>query len=223
MSVTPPASRVAAHKKYAPPKVSSRCRIPGGAEVHPHSASSGIDELQREDCHMSKSLLKLGVLGASALALTVRSRYHTADADAQDRVVGRCRARSAATLPHLGPSGLRFSKDIERMSGGKFEIKFFEPGAIVPALECFDAVSKGSAEACWTTPGYHTGKYPALAFFTTVPFGPEHRRVPGLEVVRRRQQAARRDLRQARSHRLRLLLHRPGDVGLVPQRDQVAR
>ena len=59
------------------------------------------------------------------------------------------------------------------MSGGTLELKFFEPGALVPALECFDAVSKGSVESCWTTPGYHTGKYPALAFFTTVPFGPQ--------------------------------------------------
>ena len=53
-------------------------------------------------------------------------------------------------------------------------IKFYEPGALVPALECFDAASKGSVEACWTTPGYHTGKIPALAFFTTVPFGPQY-------------------------------------------------
>ena len=67
---------------------------------------------------------------------------------------------------------MRFSKNIERMSGGKFEVKFFEPGALIPPLECFDAVSKGSIESCWTTPGYHTGKYPSLAFFTTVPFGP---------------------------------------------------
>jgi TRAP-type mannitol/chloroaromatic compound transport system substrate-binding protein len=59
------------------------------------------------------------------------------------------------------------------MSGGSLELKFFEPGALVPALECFDAVSKGSVESCWTTPGYHTGKYPSLAFFTTVPFGPQ--------------------------------------------------
>src|SRR5262249_56109283 len=51
-------------------------------------------------------------------------------------------------------------------------VKFYEPGALIPPLECFDAVSKGSIESCWTTPGYHTGKYPALAFFTTVPFGP---------------------------------------------------
>ena len=28
----------------------------------------------------------------------------------------------------------------------------------MPALECFDAASKGSVESCWTTPGYHTGK-----------------------------------------------------------------
>jgi TRAP-type mannitol/chloroaromatic compound transport system substrate-binding protein len=117
---------------------------------------------------MSKSLLKLSVLGASALTLTAIATA----ANAQDRVRWKMPSAFASTLTHLGPSGVRFSKDIERMSGGKFEMKFFEPGAIVPALECFDAVSKGSAEACWTTPGYHTGKYPALAFFTTVPFGP---------------------------------------------------
>jgi TRAP-type mannitol/chloroaromatic compound transport system substrate-binding protein len=75
-------------------------------------------------------------------------------------------------LAHLGTSGVRFTKNIERVSGGAFEIKFFEPGALVPALECFEAASKGSVEACWTTPGYHTGKYPALAFFSSVPFGP---------------------------------------------------
>ena len=74
-----------------------------------------------------------------------------------------------SSLIHLGTSGVRFSKDIERMSGGKFEIKFYEPGALIPPLECFDAVSRGSIESCWTTPGYDTGKYPALAFFTAVP------------------------------------------------------
>jgi TRAP-type mannitol/chloroaromatic compound transport system substrate-binding protein len=117
---------------------------------------------------MSKGLLKAGLLGATAGALMLMATT----ANAQDRVRWKMPSAFASTLTHLGPSGVRFSKDIERMSGGKFEMKFFEPGAIVPALECFDAVSKGSAEACWTTPGYHTGKYPALAFFTTVPFGP---------------------------------------------------
>ena len=93
-------------------------------------------------------------------------------ASAQDKVRWKMQSAFGSQLPHLGPSGVRFSKDIDRMSGGKFEIKFYEPGALIPPLECFDAVAKGSIESCWTTPGYHTGKYPALAFFTTVPFGP---------------------------------------------------
>jgi len=97
----------------------------------------------------------------------------TSDADAQERVRWKMQSAFGSTLPHLGTSGVRFSKNVDRMSAGKLQIKFFEPGALVPALECFDAVSAGSVESCWTTPGYHTGKYPALAFFTTVPFGPQ--------------------------------------------------
>jgi len=96
----------------------------------------------------------------------------TTGADAQDKVRWKMQSAFGSQLTHLGPSGVRFAKDIERMSGGKFEIKFYEPGALIPPLECFDAVSKGSIESCWTTPGYDTGKYPSLAFFTTVPFGP---------------------------------------------------
>jgi TRAP-type mannitol/chloroaromatic compound transport system substrate-binding protein len=123
--------------------------------------------------HMSRNLLKLGLWGAVALALSVVGlTATTTETSAQDRVKWRMSSAFPSSLPHLGPSGVRFTKDVARMSGGKFEIKFYEPGALVPALECFDAVSKGSIESCWTTPGYDTGKYPAAAFFTTVPFGP---------------------------------------------------
>ena len=110
----------------------------------------------------------------AAVAMTVAAGLAFAPlAQAQNpKVNWKMASAFGSSLPHLGPSGVRFSKDVARLSGGKFEIKFFEPGALVPALECFDPVSKGSIEACWTTPGYDTGKYPALAFFTTVPFGP---------------------------------------------------
>ncbi len=118
---------------------------------------------------MRKASTRLG-LCLSALTLTLIATWN--DAGAQDRARWKMASAFGSQLPHLGTSGVRFSKDIERLSGGRFEMKFFEPGALVPALECFDAVSKGSVEACWTTPGYHTGKYPALAFFTSVPFGP---------------------------------------------------
>src|SRR5690606_10804160 len=44
--------------------------------------------------------------------------------------------------------------------------------ALVPALQVFDAVSAGSIEASYTSPGFHAGKFPAAAFFGSVPFGP---------------------------------------------------
>ena len=118
-------------------------------------------------------------------------------------------------LAHLGTSGVRFSENIDRVSGGNFEIKFFEPGALVPALECFDAASKGSVESCWTTAGYHTGKYPALAFFTAVPFGPGFGEYLRLDDLWRRQGAAERDLRSERAVFDRLQHDRARDLGLV--------
>ena len=94
------------------------------------------------------------------------------DASAQ-RVRWKMQSAFGSQISHLGPAALRLSDNIDVMTDGKFQLKFFEPGALVPPLECFDAVSKGSVESCWTTPGYHTGKYPALAFYGAVPFGPQ--------------------------------------------------
>ncbi len=113
----------------------------------------------------------LGLAATVGAALAVCLTVAT-DATAQERVRWKMQSAFGSQLAHLGTSGVRFSETMDRMSGGAFEVKFFEPGALVPALECFDAASKGSVESCWTTPGYHTGKYPALAFFTAVPFGP---------------------------------------------------
>jgi TRAP-type mannitol/chloroaromatic compound transport system substrate-binding protein len=92
---------------------------------------------------------------------------------AQKSVKWKMQSTFGSSLPHLGTSGVRFVKNISEATDGRFDIKFFEPGALVPALECFDAASKGSVESCWTTPGYHTGKLgEGVSFFTTVPFGP---------------------------------------------------
>src|ERR671919_1812033 len=110
-------------------------------------------------------------LASVGAAIVVAAAWSTS-ADAQERVRWKMQSAFSSSLSHLGTSGVRFTENIDRLSGGAFEIRFYEPGALVPALECFDAASKGSVEACWTTPGYHTGKYPALAFFTAVPFGP---------------------------------------------------
>lgn len=116
--------------------------------------------------NLAKSVGALGV--AAGLALVVSTA-----AEAQDRVRWKMQSTFGSTLPTLGPGGLRFVDDVKVLSGGNFDVKFFEPNSLIPSLECFDAVGKGSIDSCWTTPGYHAGKVPAVQFFTTVPFGPQ--------------------------------------------------
>ena len=110
----------------------------------------------------------LGAAGVTlALAVTATS------AEAQKRVRWKMQSTWGSSVPHLGTSAVRFSENISKLSGGKFEMKFHEPNALVPSLECFDAASKGSVDSCYTTPGYHTGKLGGgVSFFTAVPFGP---------------------------------------------------
>jgi len=89
-----------------------------------------------------------------------------------ERVRWKLHSAWGSSVPHLGTSGVRYSETLKAMSGGDVQLKFFEPGALIPANEGFDATSKGSVESAWSTAGYDVGKVPALAFFTSVPFGP---------------------------------------------------
>ncbi len=110
--------------------------------------------------------------GVCALAMAGAVMSIATSSDAAERIRWKLHSAWGSSVPHLGTSAVRFSKNIERLSGGDFTMKFFEPGALVPGNEGFDATSKGSIEAAWTTAGYDVGKYPALAYFTAVPFGP---------------------------------------------------
>ncbi|MBH68073.1 MAG: C4-dicarboxylate ABC transporter [Rhodospirillaceae bacterium] len=95
------------------------------------------------------------------------------EATAGKKIKWKMQSAFGSNLAHIGTSGLRVVDNIKVMTEGKLNIKFFEPGALVPALETFDAVSKGSIESAWTSPGYHAGRYAGLAFATAVPFGPQ--------------------------------------------------
>ena len=115
---------------------------------------------------LKKALLALSCVSIVAIPVT--------DAFAQKRVRWQLQSTWGSQVPALGTSAVRFTEWVDTISDGKFKIKFQEPGALVPALECFDAASKGSVDSCWTTPGYHTGKLgKVVSFFTAVPFGPK--------------------------------------------------
>nr|MBX2883713.1 hypothetical protein [Granulosicoccus sp.] len=61
---------------------------------------------------------------------------------------------------------------IRKMSGGDFDIKFFEPGALAGGAAYYDGLSQGAFDAAYGTSGYEQGKNSAYAYISSFPFGP---------------------------------------------------
>ena len=114
----------------------------------------------------------LGIAAAAALAVGL-SWSSPADAQQDKRVRMQMAGAFPSSMQILGPAQLRAVDLIKRMSYGTIDIRFFEPGALVPGSQYFDAVSNGSLDSAYTAAGYFTGKDIAFALFTTVPFGPD--------------------------------------------------
>jgi TRAP-type mannitol/chloroaromatic compound transport system substrate-binding protein len=64
-----------------------------------------------------------------------------------------------------------FAKVVGEMTDGKFEVRAFASGEIVPGLQVADAVQNGTVEAGQTAAYYFFGKHPNFVFETGLPFG----------------------------------------------------
>ncbi len=73
--------------------------------------------------------------------------------------------------PGLGTAAERLAERVNTMSAGRLTIKVYAAGELVPAMEVFDAVSRGTAELGHGAAYYWKGKVPTAQFFTSVPFG----------------------------------------------------
>jgi TRAP-type mannitol/chloroaromatic compound transport system substrate-binding protein len=102
---------------------------------------------------------------AAAIALTAGT--------AQAQEVWQMQSTYPGSLTQLGTLGIWVAERISNVTDGEITLEFQEPGAIVPALEVFDAVASGAVETGWSTPGYWAGKVSSLQLFAAVPFGPE--------------------------------------------------
>jgi len=95
-------------------------------------------------------------------------------------------AATVKTSPHIKwllassfPEGLDtiygasevLAKRVKEITDGKFNIKVYAAGELVPGLEVMDAVQQGTAHVGHTASYYFIGKNPALAFDTSIPFG----------------------------------------------------
>src|SRR3546814_6941260 len=77
-------------------------------------------------------------------------------------------------FPGLGTTANHLAKLIADLSGGRYTVKVFGGGELVPALKCLDAVQEGTADLYHSADYYYQGKSKAFNFFTTVPRSEEH-------------------------------------------------
>lgn len=114
-------------------------------------------------------------IGAAALGLSACNPQSTStqasSSPSQQPIRWKMYTTWPRNFPGLGTGAAYLADTITRMSGGRLEVKLYGAGERVPALEVFDAVSRGSAEMGHGAAYYWKGKAAAAPFFTCVPFG----------------------------------------------------
>src|SRR3954468_16259837 len=111
----------------------------------------------------------VGVVSAAAAAQAV------AQAPALPEVRWRCASSFPKSLDTIYGGGETIAKKVAAITGGKFQIRVFGAGEIVPAFGTVDAVQQGTVECTHTASYYFVGKNKTFAFDTTVPFGMNQR------------------------------------------------
>lgn len=117
-----------------------------------------------------REFLKNASIGAAAgVAATISA---PALAQSLPQVNWRLTSSFPKSLDTIFGGAETVAKRVEALSGGKFKIRVFAPGEIVPGgAAAADAVQQGTVEACHTCSFYSVGKDKTFAFGTAVPFG----------------------------------------------------
>jgi TRAP-type mannitol/chloroaromatic compound transport system substrate-binding protein len=108
-----------------------------------------------------------GVLAAAGVAATLDAP----NVIAQPKVQWRMPTLWSPALDILMANANLFAKTVENLTGGRFVIKTFAAGELMPASGMFDACSNGSVEMYNGGAYYWSGKEPAMQWFTGLPFG----------------------------------------------------
>jgi len=83
------------------------------------------------------------------------------------------------SLDTIYGAGEVLTKRLAEITDGKFEIRVFAGGEIVPALGVLDAVQQNTVECGHTASYYYHGKNKALSLDATIPFGLNARQLNG--------------------------------------------
>jgi TRAP-type mannitol/chloroaromatic compound transport system substrate-binding protein len=110
-------------------------------------------------------------LKKAGLGLAAGSFAAPAIVQAQPVIQWRLASSFPKNLDTLYGAAEILSRRVAEGTDGKFQIRVFAAGEIVPGLQVLDAVQNGTVQCGHTAPYYYIGKDPAFAFATAVPFG----------------------------------------------------
>jgi TRAP-type mannitol/chloroaromatic compound transport system substrate-binding protein len=134
-----------------------------------------------------RKFLKSATLGLAAAPLAAAP----AIAQSMPEVRWRCATSWPKSLDALYGAPDEVAARVAAATDGRFQIRVFAGGEIVPALGVLDAVQSATVECGHTASYYYFGKDPTFAFDTTVPFGLNARQMNawmyqggGLDVMR---------------------------------------
>ena len=84
---------------------------------------------------------------ALAAAISVSAFAPQPALSAEDTVRWKLASAYPGRMVQLGQLGKNLPKKLRAISGGKIRLRFYEPRALAPPLEYFDAIAKGDREA----------------------------------------------------------------------------
>ena len=113
-----------------------------------------------------RSFLTSAGVGVAASTLAA-----PAIAQTQPEIRWRLASSFPKTLDTIYGGAEIIAKRVAAITDGKFQIRVFAAGEIVPGLQVLDAVQNGTVEAGHTASYYYVGKEPTFTFDATVPFG----------------------------------------------------
>src|SRR5262252_2931537 len=109
--------------------------------------------------------------GVAAGAALAASFPKPAIADSLPEVKWRLASSFPKNLDTIYGTVDEMCRNIAAATDGKFQIRPFAAGEIVPGLQVLDAVQNGTVEAGQSASYYYVGKDPTFAFDCAVPFG----------------------------------------------------
>jgi TRAP-type mannitol/chloroaromatic compound transport system substrate-binding protein len=113
----------------------------------------------------------LAGVGAMALSGCAAERNCDDPASAKETFEWKMVTTWPPNFPGMGTGVTRMAEHIEKASAGRLKIRVYAANELVPAMQVFDTVSRGTVEMGHGAAYYWKGVSEAAQFFTAIPFG----------------------------------------------------